>query len=96
MESVLADTSYQPAFNFLTDRRRQASAPDVAFTRAAADFVWHHQQEMGNFRWASVAGEPATLGLMRMFGIFLEMKNVKGVETEAFVDYEEAKSWLME
>lgn len=96
MESVLADASYQRDFNFLTDRRRQDGAPDVAFTRGAADFVSRHRQHMGNFKWASVAGEPATLGLMRMFGIFLEMKNVKGVETEAFVDYEEAKQWLLE
>jgi hypothetical protein len=93
MLAVLSDPQYHSGFNFLSDRRQQTSVPTTEFARGAAEFLNQHSSEMGNFRWAAVSNNSAIYGMQRTFTIYSEMK---GVRAEAFTDYEEARSWLLD
>jgi hypothetical protein len=93
MLEVLADPSYRPGFNFLSDRRQEADIPSTESAKGAAQFLKQHLAQMGRYRWAAVSSNSATYGMLRMFSIYSEMK---GVQAEAFTDYEEARSWLLD
>lgn len=92
MLAALGDSSYEPGFHFLNDRRRQVGATSTALVRSAADFLKSHSDETGRFRWASVSSADADYGMQRMFSILVEGA---GVEARAFRDYEGARRWLL-
>ncbi|MDQ3820720.1 MAG: hypothetical protein M3362_23965 [Acidobacteriota bacterium] len=92
MLTVLTDPSYQPGFNFLSDRRGESDVPSVEFAQGAASFLKLHRKEMGSFRWAAVSDRPAIYGMQRMFAVFSEMK---GIQAEVFSDFENARQWLL-
>ena len=93
MMAVLSDPSYRPGFNFLSDRRQETDVPSTEFARSAADFLNQHSREMGSFKWAAVSGDMAIYGMQRMFSILSE---IRGIKAEAFTDYEEARTWLLD
>ena len=76
MLAALSDSSYQPGFNFLSNRRLEKDVPDTQFARGAADFLKLHNEEMGAYRWAAVSNNAAVYGMQRMFSIFSEMNGV--------------------
>ncbi len=92
MLTVLTDPSYQPGFNFLSDRCEESDVPSVGFPQGAASFLKLHQAGMGEFRWAGVSDKPAIYGMQRMFSTFSAMK---GIRAQAFTDFEEARRWLI-
>ena len=91
MKAVLDDPSFQPGFNFLSDRRDETDVPSAGFAHEAADFLTRHSPEMGDFRWAVVTADTAVYGMARMFSIISELK---GVRAQAFTDYDEALGWV--
>ena len=93
MLAVLSDPSYKQGFNFLSDRRKQTGTPDPEFAREAALFLMQHSDEMEGCRWAAISEDPAIYGMQRMFAILSEKT---GVTSQVFMNYEEARRWLLE
>ncbi len=62
MLAVLSDSTYQPGFNFLSDRREESDVPDTEFAKGAADFLQRHHEEMGHYRWLRFQVTPPFTG----------------------------------
>jgi len=92
MLCALSDPQYRRGMGFLSDRRGQTDVPDPEFARAAAQFLMQHDDEMAGGRWAAVSNQAAVYGMQRMFSILSE---ATGVTTAAFMDFEEARRWLL-
>jgi hypothetical protein len=92
MLSLLSDPTYRRGMGFLSDRRRQTGVPEAEFAREAAQFLMQHSDEMEGCRWAAVSGDTAIYGMQRMFTILSE---TTGVTAQAFMDYGEARRWLL-
>jgi hypothetical protein len=52
-----------------------------------------HEEEMAGSRWAAVSNNTAVYGMQRMFSILSE---ATGVTAAAFMDFEQARRWLLE
>lgn len=94
LHSALDDPAYRPGFNFLIDCRRMVSLPDPSQMRMAADFfMLLPPAEMGDYRWAMVAGNHALQGMQSAFGGVLEAS--WKARTRVFMDADEALRWLL-
>ena len=93
MLGVLSDPAYRRGMGFLSDRRGQTGTPEPEFAREAAQFLMQHSDEMEGCRWAAISEDAAIYGMQRMFAILSE---TTGVTARAFMDYEEARRWLLE
>jgi hypothetical protein len=92
MLSARSDPQYRRGMGFLSVRRAETDVPDPEFVRASAQFLMQHEDEMAGGRWAAVSNQPAVYGMQRMFSILSE---ATGVTTEAFMDFEAARKWLL-
>jgi hypothetical protein len=92
MLAVLSDPSYRRGMGFLSDRRQQTGVPDPEFAREAAQFLMQHSDEMEGCQWAAISGDSAIYGMQRMFSILSE---TTGVTAQAFMEYEDARRWLL-
>ena len=93
MLAALSDPAYRPGFNVLSDRRGETDVPDPEFAREAVNFLMQHSDELAGSRWAAVSDNTAVYGMQRMFSILSE---TTGVTAMAFMNYEEARRWLLE
>jgi hypothetical protein len=92
MLSILSDPSFQSGIGFLSDRRSQTNEPDSEFARSAAQFLMQHKDDLEGCLWAAVSNDAALFGMQRMFAVLAEATGVKAM---AFMDYEEARAWLL-
>lgn len=92
LRRVISDPEYVRGFNFLTDRRGQTDVPGPEFPRQVLRFLVEHTGEMGRYRWAAVSKREATFQTLRMFSILAEELDI---HVRAFMDYEEARRWLL-
>ncbi|MDQ3920267.1 MAG: hypothetical protein M3348_17525 [Acidobacteriota bacterium] len=92
MLSALSDPQYRRGMGFLSDRRGETDVPDPEFARAAAQFLMQHEAEMAGCRWAAVSNQPPVYGTQRMFTILSE---ATGVTAATFMDFEQARRWLL-
>ncbi|MDQ3743310.1 MAG: hypothetical protein M3444_02895 [Acidobacteriota bacterium] len=92
MLAVLSDPQYRRGMGFLSDRRGETDVPDPEFARSAAQFIMQHEGEMAGSRWAAVSNQVAVYGMQRMFSILSE---ATGVTAAAFMDFEQARRWLL-
>lgn len=93
LRSVLADSTYQPGFNFLSDGSRVTNLPAAFEVREAVDFFKQHAGGMGRHRWAMVAGTEALYCMQTMFAMVSESW---GSQAKVFRDADEARRWLLD
>lgn len=92
MLSILSDPAFQSGIGFLSDRRSQTSQPESEFARSAAQFMMQHRDELEGCLWAAVSNDAVLFGMQRMFTVLAEATGIKAM---AFMDYEEARAWLL-
>jgi hypothetical protein len=93
LDQVLADPRFGPDFQFISDRRGVARAPQREYVDKAVAVVNRYRRWMGDRRWAVLVdqGNLAMYGMGRVAEAFSRMC---GVTLQVFTDYDEALIWL--
>ncbi len=90
LDAVLAHPDFRPGMGVLYDRRR-VDPPDRASMEAVAAAIRERADRLGPYRWAVVAADLDTVGMVRYGQVH---HAGSGVEGRAFGDPAEALAWL--
>lgn len=87
---VFSNPSFEPGFNFVSDRRR-SSAPGPEFVEQETAFIREHERDLGQCRWAAVVPDPATDQVARKV---TNQAQVTNVEVGYFYNLTDARRWI--